>query len=106
MNQEITLWDHRLGARGVCLRGLGGGLPLQLPDAPLVDDPNAREFEMPMVRGQLIVRGAHLLEIPPLKDGFLGEDRTFTTCRNFQFGVAYFGPEGTVGPRKTPLFEL
>ena len=75
--------------------------------APMVPDPHARDIEVPMVKGQkLIIRGGHLLEIPPVKDGFLGKDKTFTTCRNWQFGIAYFGPEGTVGPRKTPLFEL
>ena len=37
------------------------------------------------------IQGARRLLIPPLPDGWQGKDRKYTTCRNFQFGVAYFG---------------
>ena len=106
MNQEITV--KTIGSvRAVYVCGVSQAGYRYNFHAPLVDDPDARDVEMPMVKGQtLIVRGAHLLEIPPLPDGTLGKDRSFTTCRNFQFGYAYFGPEGTVGPRKRPLLEL
>jgi hypothetical protein len=35
---------------------------------------------------------AEELPIPPLADGFRGLPRAFTTCRNYQFGVAYLEP--------------
>jgi hypothetical protein len=34
------------------------------------------------------ISGAVKLDIPPLPDGFRGLPREFTTCRNYQFGVA------------------
>jgi len=36
-------------------------------------------------------RGLRRLEIPPLQKGFCGLSPKFTTCRNFQFGMAMFG---------------
>ena len=36
------------------------------------------------------VEGARRLEIPALPNGFGGRGAAFTTCRNFQFGVARF----------------
>jgi len=106
MNQEIEL--RAVGTiRAVYICGVADSGYRHNFHAPIVPDPNGRELVLPMVKGQqLIIQGAHLLEIPPLPDGFLGKDRSFTTCRNFQFGVQYFGPEGTVGPRKMPLLEL
>ena len=40
------------------------------------------------------VEGATNLEIPALPDGFAGMSRRFTRCRNWQFGVAYYGLQG------------
>jgi hypothetical protein len=40
------------------------------------------------------VEGAAGLDIPSLPDGFAGMSRRFTRCRNWQFGVAYYGLEG------------
>lgn len=37
------------------------------------------------------VRNARRLEIPALPAGFDGRGPEFTTCRNWQFGVAYYG---------------
>lgn len=38
-----------------------------------------------------VIRNAELLEIPALAEGFAGKPKAFTTCRNWQFGVAYYG---------------
>lgn len=35
------------------------------------------------------IQNVRSLEIPSLPEGFRGLDPSFTTCRNFQFGVAY-----------------
>ena len=40
------------------------------------------------------VEGASDLDIPSLPDGFAGMSRRFTRCRNWQFGVAYYGLQG------------
>ncbi len=40
---------------------------------------------------EISVTGADQLDIPTLPDGYAGLGREFTTCRNWQFGVAYFG---------------
>lgn len=37
--------------------------------------------------------------IPPLPDGFMGYDRSFTTCRNFQFGWEYYKANPIVSVR-------
>lgn len=37
------------------------------------------------------VIGARQLVIPYLPDGFAGMSRSYTTCRNWQFGVEYYG---------------
>lgn len=54
-------------------------------------------FDLEMLNGQrLFVQGARLLPIPALPSGFAGLPDSFTTCRNYQFGVEYFGhPEKT-----------
>jgi hypothetical protein len=39
---------------------------------------------------KVTVRDAELLQIPALPDDFQGLDRSYTTCRNFQFGVAAY----------------
>ena len=36
------------------------------------------------------VENLAMLEIPPLPDGYGGYPRSFTTCRNWQFGVKYY----------------
>lgn len=38
---------------------------------------------------EFTVRGGVAVPIPALPDGFEGRPKSFTTCRNFQFGVAY-----------------
>ncbi len=40
---------------------------------------------------EILVIGARKLEIPYLPDGFANMSRKYTTCRNWQFGVEYFG---------------
>jgi hypothetical protein len=58
------------------------------------------------------IRNAALIEIASLPDGFNGRDRTFTTCRNYQFGVQVYqflpdgheavsNADGTYGRRHT-----
>ena len=48
---------------------------------------------------EVTVAGAIELEIPPLEPGFAGAPEKYTTCRNWQFGVEYFGlPEGFEPP--------
>lgn len=42
-------------------------------------------------QAQVVLEGARQLEIPSLPSGWRGLTRPFTTCRNFQFGVARFG---------------
>ncbi len=39
---------------------------------------------------RIVVENARRLEIPSLPDGYGGYPRSFTTCRNWQFGVAYY----------------
>ena len=41
------------------------------------------------------ITNARRIEIPALPPGFAGRPRTFTTCRNWQFGVEYYGPPAT-----------
>lgn len=61
--------------------------------APMRPVDGAR-FELPMRLGQrLIVEGAELLPIPSLPAGWHGLPTSFTTCRNYQFGAEYFGPD-------------
>ena len=49
-------------------------------------------FAMPLMDEQrLVVEGAVLMEIPALPDGWHHLPKSFTRCRNFQFGVQYFG---------------
>ncbi len=40
---------------------------------------------------EISVIGAKALNIPYLPDGFAGMSRNYTTCRNWQFGVEYYG---------------
>lgn len=37
------------------------------------------------------INGARQVDIPDLPLGFDGRDKSFTTCRNWRFGVAYYG---------------
>jgi hypothetical protein len=43
---------------------------------------------------RIIVSGARQLEIPPLPEGYAGMSHAYTSCVNWQFGVAYYGLEG------------
>ena len=53
-------------------------------------------FMVPTFNGyQVIVENGVRLPIPPLRDKWRGLPKAFTTCRNFQFAVAFFGPEGS-----------
>jgi hypothetical protein len=45
---------------------------------------------------EIEIHGATQVPIPPLEQGFMGLPKEFTTCRNFQFGVAYYGFPGDV----------
>lgn len=59
--------------------------------AALVPEAGAAAITLPMVDGQeLIVLGARQLEIPPLPLRWAGLDKSFTTCRNFQFAVHHY----------------
>src|SRR5208283_2673681 len=40
---------------------------------------------------EIAVADAQQLEIPQLPDGFAGMSRKYTFCRNWQFGVQYYG---------------
>lgn len=42
-------------------------------------------------RVRFIIENAEQITIPPLPPGFGGLSHKYTTCRNFQFGVAMFG---------------
>lgn len=56
---------------------------------------------------EVTVEGGHLLEIPPLPMDWNGYGREFTTCRNFQWGVATFGyPSEVDGKAVTRLRRL
>lgn len=47
-----------------------------------------QSFTLPTYNGFLVhFENAVLLPITPLPDGFHGLDRSFTTCRNYQFAV-------------------
>ncbi len=60
--------------------------------APCQPDATAERIVVPMVDDQrLVIEGARLMAIPPLPCGWKGLGREFTTCRNYQFGCAYFG---------------
>jgi hypothetical protein len=90
MNTELRIGLD--GARylyicGVSKRGWDHNLHVAL-------DPKVRgkPLQIEMEQGQrLLVRGASRLVIPALPDGFDGRSMRFTTCRNWQFGVTYFG---------------
>jgi hypothetical protein len=52
---------------------------------------------------EVTILGARQLEIPPLPDGFAGVLKSYSTCRNWQFGVEYFGlPDDFVPPPPKP----
>jgi len=40
---------------------------------------------------EISVTGARKLDIPNLPDGFADMSRAYTTCRNWQFGIEYYG---------------
>ncbi|NNJ12135.1 hypothetical protein EKD04_017530 [Chloroflexales bacterium ZM16-3] len=44
------------------------------------------------------IRNARRLEIPWIEDGWNGFPRSYTTCRNFQFGVDRYGYDGVSRP--------
>lgn len=39
---------------------------------------------------EIVLLNGELIEIPLLPDGFNGKNRSFTTCRNYQFGAAVY----------------
>lgn len=89
MNRAVSL-DLK-GARlgyicGVTTRGWATNL--HIPFRPKLG--SVVEAELPN-RQQLRLVDAEKLDIRPLPNGWKGFDRSFTTCRNFQFGVQYFG---------------
>ena len=44
------------------------------------------------------IANARRLDIPWIDDGWNGFPRSYTTCRNWQFGVAHFGYDGLTRP--------
>lgn len=44
------------------------------------------------------IANARRLDIPWIEDGWNGFPRSYTTCRNWQFGVAHFGYDGLTRP--------
>jgi hypothetical protein len=48
------------------------------------------------------VTNAEEIEIPELPAGYRGLDNSFTTCRNFQFGVHAYGDSLIAGDDKAP----
>jgi len=49
---------------------------------------------------QVIVENARPIPFPPLPDGWRGLGPKFTTCRNYRFGVYFYGPNGDGGTQK------
>src|SRR5439155_27307170 len=91
--------------------GIPTNVPIQLgeaPDAPFIylcgvagrwaDNlhvamrPGPGRIVAPTYNGlQVQVVGAEAVTIPGLPEGYGGLGAEFTACRNYQFGVAYFG---------------
>ena len=47
-----------------------------------------KQFSVQMYNGLMaIFCNAERIAFPPLPDGYVGKDKTFTTCRNWQFAV-------------------
>lgn len=65
-------------------------------------DPAAKVVAFTYNRYRVTVRGVERVEIGHLPDGYLGRDRSFTTCRNWQFGIQQFGDEGRRYTRRQP----
>lgn len=70
-----------------------GVTPRQYPGLHLALKPDASAVARVLTYNgiEIAVAGARQLEIPPLPDGFAGMSRKYTTCRNWQFGVKYYG---------------
>ena len=46
----------------------------------------------------IIIQNARRLDIPWVDDGWNDFPRSYTTCRNWQFGIAYYGYDGQARP--------
>ena len=46
----------------------------------------------------ILIQNARRLDIPWVDDGWNDFPRSYTTCRNWQFGIAYYGYDGQSRP--------
>jgi hypothetical protein len=71
---------------GVSVAGLANNLHVAFRAKP------GGRIELPAYGDQrVILTDAEALPIPALPEGYRDLPRSFTTCRNYQFGVAHFG---------------
>ena len=86
MLNERSSWDT-LYLCGVAKRG---GWAANLHLAAVYEE--GAEAEVTASTGsRFVIRNARALPIPALPQGFAGKSMSFTTCRNWQFGVSRFG---------------
>lgn len=82
----------------------------------VADDQWAGNFHLPLVYAvgerveavtfngvRVIAHNARELAIPWVDDGWQGFPRSYTTCRNWQFGVHHFGYDGVTRPVEEEL---
>lgn len=58
-----------------------------------IPDPHATAAVTAGDGDEFRIYGARLIPIPDLPLGFAGKGKEFTTCRNWRFGMAYYGPD-------------
>ena len=56
-----------------------------------IPDPDHLAIAVTRSDGIFAIKGMRRLDIPDLPLGYDGRDKSFTTCRNWRFGVAYYG---------------
>jgi hypothetical protein len=65
----------------------------QVPGLHLALVPDASASARSLTYNGLVIEatGARQLEIPALPEGYAGMSHSYTSCRNWQFGVKYYG---------------
>lgn len=99
---EVPLRGHFLYLCGVASFG-GYRNNLHLVVAP---EDGAEAEVVSYLGDRFRIRGGRAREIPPLPHHWNGLGSHFTTCRNFQFGVAAYGytrPEADLPPSARPV---